>query len=270
MSEAAKRPLLTKDQEVELSQKIEQGDGEAKKLMIESNIRLVIHIAKKYRNNGVPFLDLIQEGTIGLNRAVEKFDWRKGFKFSTYATWWVRQACTRAIADKSRTIRIPVHVTERRQQLDKIVIKFIAENQRDPTVEELSEISGLTVQQVAEGVHAASVVVSLDQPLGDDPKNIVNRMDLTADPNEGSDPTADTVMKDSNTWKIHQAIDRLPLREKTIITMRYGLDGATPQTLDSIAQALGVTRERVRQLEGQALHRLEVFAKELGIDSQLE
>ncbi len=270
MNEATKRPLLTKAQEVELSQKIEQGDDAAKKLMIESNIRLVIHIAKKYQRNGVPFLDLIQEGTIGLNRAVEKFDWRRGYKFSTYATWWVRQACTRAIADKSRTIRIPVHINERRQHLNKIVIKFIAENQRDPTIDELAEISGLTARQVAEGMHAASVVTSLDKPLGDDPDGDISRIDLTTDPNESSDPTADEVMKDSNSWMIHQAIDRLPPREKTLITMRFGLDGSKPQTLEAIAQAIGVTRERVRQLEGQALNRLEVFATELGIDGQLE
>ncbi len=250
MSELGRYPLLTAAQEVELAKRIERGDPKAKERMINSNLRLVVHNARRYTGHGVSMGDLVQEGVVGLNRAVEKFDWRKGFKFSTYATWWIRQACQRAIANQSKTIRIPVHVDERRNKLARVRQRFEIANGRTPTLEELAEAAGMPVQHAREALEAVEATVSMNQAVGD---GDVELGELFADP-DSVDP--ESVAVDAvRGAAVRQAVARLPERERRIIELRFGFDGEM-MPLEAIGRELGITRERVRQLERVALEHL--------------
>ena len=252
LNEAGRYPLLTAAEEVELAKAIEQGDPAAKERMVNSNLRLVVSIAKKYQGHGLSLLDLIQEGIIGLIRAVEKFDWRRGFKFSTYATWWIRQAVQRGVANKSRTIRIPVHIVEREQKIARAERELIAQHERAPTDEELAHKTKLSVKHVKEVRGAARTVASLDKPLGDDSDSAFG--DLVA---QESGNVEEEVVVSFGDDALRRAIETLPEREKLVIKLRYGLDGdQDPKSLEEIGRALGITRERVRQIETQALARL--------------
>jgi RNA polymerase primary sigma factor len=252
MTRAGHYPLLTAAQEVELAKRIERGDAKAKERMINSNLRLVISIAKRYQGHDVPLGDLVQEGVIGLNRAVEKFDWRRGFKFSTYATWWIRQACQRAISNLSKTIRVPTHVHERRLKLARVRTELVAKLGREPTREELAEAASFSLQHVDEALDAAEAPVSLNQRIGSEEESELG--DLFSDPS-AEDPAGDAV--DSvRRLEVRRAVAELPERERRVLELRFGLDG-DPQTLEAIGKELGVTRERVRQLESEALARLE-------------
>ena len=251
LADVGRHKLLTAADEVTLAKRIERGDPVAKRRMIESNLRLVVSIAKGYRGLGVPFLDLIQEGTLGLNRAVEKFDWRRGFKFSTYATWWIRQSVQRAVANHARTIRVPVHVVERQQKLSRAARRLEVELGREATKLELAEATGLPIQHVEEALGAAHASVSLNQTVGADDEGELG--DLFAD-REAADPFEEAE-ESLRRQGIRRALDALPERERRILELRFGFEGE-PWTLEAIGHELDLTRERVRQLEGQALSRL--------------
>jgi RNA polymerase primary sigma factor len=252
LNEAGRYPLLTAAQEVEIAKRIEAGDKQAKDLLVNSNLRLVVSIAKKYQGHGLTLLDLIQEGIIGLIRAAEKFDWRKGFKFSTYATWWIRQAVQRGVANKARTIRIPVHIVEREQKISRAERELVAKLERTPSEEEISERAKLPVKQVREVRAAARAVASLDRPVGED--GSASFGDLFA----SDEATPDEQVELELTEKaLHDAVAELGEREQQILNLRYGLSGAAePKSLEEIGRILGITRERVRQLEAEALRRL--------------
>jgi RNA polymerase primary sigma factor len=260
LADVGRHKLLTAAEEVALAKRLEKGDLLAKRRMIESNLRLVVSIAKGYRGLGVPFLDLIQEGTLGLNRAVEKFDWRRGFKFSTYATWWIRQSVQRAVANNARTIRVPVHVVERQQKLGRAARRLEVELGRDATREELAEATGLPVQHVDEALSAAQASVSLNQSVGSDDEGELG--DLFAD-REAADPF-DEAEESLRKQGVRKALDALPERERRILQLRFGFEG-DPWTLEAIGAELGLTRERVRQLEGQALQRLAALRELAGV-----
>jgi RNA polymerase primary sigma factor len=243
-------PLLTAAEEVELAKRIERGDPSAKERMINSNLRLVVHIARRYVGHGVPLGDLVQEGVIGLNRAAEKFDWRKGFKFSTYATWWIRQACQRAVANQSKTIRIPVHVDERRNKLRRVRQQFETKHGREPSLEELAEAGGLSVEHAREALEAVEASVSLNTRLGDGDSEFG---ELFAD-TLSTDPelAADDALRGR---AVRRALAKLNERERRVIEMRFGFDGET-LALEAIGRELGISRERVRQVEREAFERL--------------
>jgi RNA polymerase primary sigma factor len=251
LADIGRHKLLTAAEEVTLAKAIERGDVTAKRRMIESNLRLVVSIAKGYRGLGVPFLDLIQEGTLGLNRAVEKFDWRRGYKFSTYATWWIRQSVQRAVANHARTIRVPVHVVERQQKLGRAARRLEVELGREATKNELAEATGLPIQHVDEALGAAQASVSLNQTVGADEEGELG--DLFAD-REAPDPF-DEAEESLRKQGVRRALDALPERERRILELRFGFEGE-PWTLEAIGHELDLTRERVRQLESQALARL--------------
>jgi RNA polymerase primary sigma factor len=251
LREIGRHPLLTAADEVELSKRIERGDMAAKRRMIECNLRLVVSIAKNYRNQGLPFLDLIQEGMFGLIRAVEKFEWQRGLKFSTYATWWIRQAVARAIADKARTIRVPVHVVERMQKMHRAERHLWTQLAREPTLDEIADEAGLPLQQAIEVRAAARASTSLDQPIGEQEDAVFG--DLVA----GEDPlpeeeTERRLQKEA----LDRALESLPERDRRVLELRYGLRGEEPHTLEHIGRRLGITRERVRQIEIESLSRL--------------
>jgi len=254
LADVGRHKLLNAAQEVQLAKRIERGDPVAKRHMIESNLRLVVSIAKGYRGLGVPFLDLIQEGTLGLNRAVEKFDWRRGFKFSTYATWWIRQAVARALADKARTIRMPVHIVERLQKINRADRSLWAQLGREPTLEEIADEASLTPEQVLEVRAAARASTSLDAPVGDDDDATLG--DFVA----GDQPLPeDEVDVELRRQVLLDALLSLPDREREVVTLRYGIDGNEPRTLEEIGRRLGLTRERVRQIELDSLRRLSLL-----------
>jgi RNA polymerase primary sigma factor len=252
LNEAGRYPLLTASEEVELAKAIEAGDKRAKDRMVNSNLRLVVSIAKKYQGHGLPLIDLIQEGIIGLIRAVEKFDWRRGYKFSTYATWWIRQAVQRGVANKSRTIRIPVHIVEREQKIARAERELVLKLERAPTDEEVAEVAKLNVKHVRETRAAARTVASLDKAVGDDSDTAFG--DLVA--HEAGNVEEEVVVALGDD-ALHRAIATLPPREQEVIRLRYGFDGdQDPKSLEQIGRVLGITRERVRQIETQALGRL--------------
>ena len=254
LNEAGRWPLLTAEEEVELAKRIERGDKEAKERMINSNLRLVVSIAKRYQGHGLSLLDLIQEGIIGLIRAVEKFDWRRGFKFSTYATWWIRQAVQRGVANKSRTIRIPVHIAEREQRIARAERELSTRLGRAPTDEEIAERARLPMKQLREVRQAARAVTSLDRPIGGENEGALG--DLFASEQA---PPEEEIGVSLEQDVLRRAVAALPEREQAVLKLRYGLNGdRDPASLESIGRELGITRERVRQIEANALEQLAV------------
>jgi len=254
LNEAGRWPLLSKEEEIALAKQIERGDAEAKERMINSNLRLVVSIAKRYQGHGLSLLDLIQEGIIGLIRAVEKFDWRRGFKFSTYATWWIRQAVQRGVANKSRTIRIPVHIADREQKIARAERTLAPKLGRQPTDEEIAEQAKLPLKQLREVREAARAITSLDRPLGAESDAAFG--DLFA--SEHAQPEEElTVSLEQDV--LRRAVSQLPDREREVLKRRYGLNGdEDPASLEAIGRELGITRERVRQIEASALEHLAV------------
>jgi RNA polymerase primary sigma factor len=252
MNEAGRYPLLTAAEEVALAKRVERGDLAAKERMINSNLRLVVSIAKRYQGHGLQLGDLIQEGVIGLNRAVEKFDWRKGFKFSTYATWWIRQACQRAVSNQSATIRVPTHVHERRVKLNRARQRLQAASGDEPTQEELAKATGLELRYVEEALGAVEASVSLNQAVGSDGEGELG--DLFADPNS-VDPETEAA-EALRARSVREAVRNLPDRERRVLELRFGFDGE-PTSLEQIGRELKISRERVRQVERDALAALE-------------
>jgi len=250
LKDIGKVRLLTAAEEVELAKRIERGDLDAKQKMVESNLRLVVSIAKNYRNQGLPFLDLIQEGTLGLVRAAEKFDYRKGFKFSTYATWWIRQAIARALADKARTIRIPVHVVEKLNKIGRAERKLVG---REPTPEEIAEVTGIDPEEVDSIKRSAQAPVSLEKPVGDEEESEFGQFIADEKAESPFDRAADLLTKEA----LKEALENLSYRERRVLELRYGLGGEHPRTLDEVGRTFNVTRERIRQIENQSLKKLQ-------------
>ena len=253
LREIGRVPLLTAAQEIELAKRIEKGDMRAKRQMIEANLRLVVSIAKGYLGRGLTFLDLIQEGSLGLIRAVEKFDYRKGFKFSTYATWWIRQAVTRAIADKARTIRIPVHMVEKLNKVVHTERQLVQRLGREPLPEEIAPLVDMTADEVRDILKMSQMPISLEKPIGEEEDSSFG--DFVEDESSPSPfHIATTTLRRED---VEKALSSLPKRERQVIEMRFGLNGRKPRTLEEVGQAFGVTRERIRQIENNTLKRLE-------------
>jgi RNA polymerase primary sigma factor len=261
LREIGKVPLLTADQEVYLAKRIERGEMIAKTQMIEANLRLVVSIAKSYLGRGLSFLDLIQEGSLGLIRAVEKFDYRKGYKFSTYATWWIRQAVTRAIADKARTIRIPVHMVEKLNKVVHIERQLVQRLGREPNPEEIAEELEMTTEEVRDILRMAQLPVSLEKPIGEEEESSLG--DFV--PDESAESPYDTAQVQLRREDIKRALDALPERERQVIELRFGLLGEQPCTLEEVGRAFGVTRERIRQIENNTLKKLESLPEAQGL-----
>ena len=257
LKDIGKVRLLTAQEEVDLAKRIERGDLDAKQKMVESNLRLVVSIAKNYRNQGLPFLDLIQEGTIGLVRAAEKFDHRKGFKFSTYATWWIRQAVARALADKARTIRMPVHVVEKLNKIGRAERKLLAELGREPSAHEIARELELDPVEVEALRRSSQVPVSLEKPVGDEEDSEFGHF-LADESALAPDDAAETVLREET---LERVLGMLSYRERRILELRYGLNGEHPCTLDEVGRTFNVTRERVRQIENQSLKKLQAMAE---------
>jgi RNA polymerase primary sigma factor len=255
LREIGKVALLTADQEVSLAKRIERGDMSAKTQMTEANLRLVVSIAKGYLGRGLSFLDLIQEGSLGLIRAVEKFDYRKGYKFSTYATWWIRQAVTRAIADKARTIRIPVHMVEKLNKVVHVERQLVQQLGREPVPEEIAAELECTVREVKDIQRMAQLPVSLEKPIGEEEDSELG--DFVED--EEAESPFDMALENLRRENVRKALDALPSREREVIEMRFGLTGSEARTLEEVGRAFGVTRERIRQIENNTLKKLEML-----------
>ncbi len=252
LKEIGKVDLLSAEEEIELAKRMEEGDEEAKKKMIEANLRLVVSIAKKYMGNGMSFLDLIQEGNTGLMKAVEKFDYTKGYKFSTYATWWIRQAITRSIADQGRTIRVPVHMVEKINKLIKVSRQFLQEEGREPTDEEIAERMGISVEKVKNIKQTSQEPISLETPIGEEEDSSLGDFIEDEDSTSPDSAVSDLLLKE----QLEEVLDTLKDREKRILKLRYGLEDGRPRTLKEIGKEFDLSRERIRQIEAKALRRL--------------
>jgi RNA polymerase primary sigma factor len=257
LKDIGKVRLLTAQGEVELAKRIERGDLDAKQKMVESNLRLVVSIAKNYRYQGLPFLDLIQEGTLGLVRAAEKFDYRRGFKFSTYATWWIRQAVARALADQARTIRIPVHIVEKLNRIGRAERSLVPELGREPTPEEIAEVTGIEPDEVDSIKRSAQAPVSLEKPVGDEEESEFGQFIADEKAESPYERVADILAKEA----LREALEKLSYRERRVLELRYGLGGEHARTLDEVGRTFSVTRERIRQIENQSLKKLQSLAE---------
>ena len=267
LKDIGKVRLLTAQEEVELAKRIWCGDLDAKQKMVESNLRLVVSIAKNFRNQGLPFLDLIQEGTIGLVRAAEKFDYRKGFKFSTYATWWIRQAIARALADKARTIRIPVHIVEKLNKIGRAERKLMTGLGREPTADEIAEVSGIEPEEIESIKRSAQAPISLQKPVGDEQESEFG--ELIAD--EQAESPYERAVEILTNEALRDALENLSYRERRVLELRYGLGGEHPSTLDEVGRTFNVTSERIRQIENQSLKKLQTLreAQQLRDDAEI-
>jgi RNA polymerase primary sigma factor len=261
LREIGRVPLLTTEQEIELARLIEKKDVEAKRRLTEANLRLVVSIAKRYMGRGLLFLDLIQEGNLGLIRAVEKFDYRLGYKFSTYATWWIRQAVTRAIADQARTIRVPVHAVETMNKLHRVQRELLQRNGREPTIAEVAAALGVTPGKVREIQKSTQEPVSLETPVGDEEDSELG--DFIEDMD--ADQPLEEVFRSLRREELFRVLDSLPMRDRKVLELRFGLKGERPRTLEEVGDRFGVTRERIRQVEAKTLNRLKNFRDAQGL-----
>ena len=266
LKQIGKVPLLTADEEVELAKRAEKGDKEAIERLCTANLRLVVSIAKKYVGRGLLFLDLIQEGNLGLMKAVEKFDWTKGFKFSTYATWWIRQAITRSIADQARTIRIPVHMVETINRMARVRRQLTGELGREPDTKEIAEAMGMTEEKVRDILKSAQEPTSMDAAVGDEEDSHLG--DFI--PDENAESPADAASNVFLRGQIYELLDELTEREKRVIIERFGLGGEPPRTLEQVGQEMGVTRERIRQIEAKAIRKLRHPTRKKRLEGYLE
>ena len=261
LKEIGRVNLLTAAEEVKLAKRIERGDMDAKDKMVEANLRLVVSIAKNYRNQGLSFLDLIQEGTLGLVRASEKFDYRKGFKFSTYATWWIRQAIARALADKARTVRIPVHVVERLNKITRAERQLLSEFGREPTLAEIARLTELKVDEVEHIKRLAQTPISLEKPVGDEEESEFGQFVADEKAPDPFDAAADSL----RTQNLHSALANLSYRERRVLELRFGIGGDAPKTLDEVGKVFNITRERVRHIETHSLRKLRKLSWSQGL-----
>ena len=266
LKEIGKVALLTAEEEIELAKRMEQGDEEAKRILCEANLRLVVSIAKRYVGRGMLFLDLIQEGNLGLIKAVDKFDWRKGFKFSTYATWWIRQAITRSIADQARTIRIPVHMVETINKLIRISRQLLQEYGREPTPEEIAREMDIPEEKVREILKIAQEPVSLETPIGEEEDSHLGDFIPDEDVPAPADAAAFSMLKE----QLVEVLDTLTEREQKVLRLRFGLDDGRARTLEEVGKKFDVTRERIRQIEAKALRKLRHPSRSIKLKDYLE